>query len=754
MTGLFVCVAICAPALASAIDLSKPIKEIRIKGARRADENTVRFYIHSKPGERYDGEKAREDIKRIYNLGFFDDIKLDVEEGKSGGLVLTFIFEEKPFVREIKFTGVQELEKNIAHAKVKTKKGAFFRQDHIPWDKRRLLQAYRNKGYYFTEINVKVHKLPNNRVDVEYVVTEGRKILVSQVMFRGAEAFGPEKLQRYIETTPATWLSFINDSGAYKKDVLKTDSLRIESFYHDHGYIQAQIGDPEVEIDKEKQKIYISFPVNEGDQFRARDVKITGDDIYSAEELAEQISLNEGDIFNRSQLREGIFKITELYSRKGYAYANVIPDVVVDGESKEVDVNISVNPGPKVYIGSISITGNEKTRDRVIRREFLLSEGELFDSEKLRKTRIRINNLGFFEAVDFEQRSRREEDMVDLEVKVSERQTGQFSVAAGYSSIENLIFQTQIKWMSLLGRGQELSLTADMSSRRGDFSISFTEPSLFDRRVSVGVDLYNRLFVYDAFDSRNNGGSLRFGKGFGEYTWGKISYKYEENNLKILDRETASSYLLAQEGRRSTGSISPSITYDTRNDYYSPTAGNRMSALLEVAGVGGKEKFYKVTTEYSVYKSLLYEFVGMAHAKAGYIQGYDGKDVAVYERFFMGGPRSLRGFTIRDVGPLDENGEAIGGESLLLLNLELQYRFTKYFRGFLFYDRGNVYGEDDQLDNTTSKHFDVEKMRHSWGFGVHFFSPVGPISIIYGFKLDQRSGESPNEFHFTVGGAF
>ena len=752
--GLFLALTLAAiPPCAFAADAAKPVKEIRVEGAVRADKNTVRFYIKTQPGQPYDPRAIQEEIKKIYSLGYFDDIRLDARE-EPDGLILTYLLKEKPFIRDVIFTGVKEVEKKLVIARVKSKKGSFFRQDFIPWDEQRIQQLYRDKGYYFTSSRAVVHKLAGNQVDVEYLVEEGAKIGVAAVRFRGVKSFSPQQLQGQIETAPKTWTSFLSDTGAYKRDALKADTLRLESFYHDHGFIQVKIRDPEVEIDRERQRINVSFPVDEGDQFYTGDITIIGDDVYSAAEIEEQVRLKKGDVFNRGLFREDIFTITDLYSQKGYAYANVNPDFSIDPATRAVNVRLETRKGPKVYLGRITITGNDKTRDRVVRRQFLLHEGDLFNSEKLRKSRQRVNRLGFFESAELEQKSRKETGLVDIDVKVVERQTGQFSFAVGYSSVENLVLQGQLKWTNLLGRGQELAVSVDTSSRRNDYSVSFTEPGLFDGQLPAGGSLYSRLFEYDAFSSRNVGGNLSLGRAIGEDTWLRLGYKYERNTVEILNRESAGIFLLAQEGERTTGSISPSLVYDTKDDFYSPTTGTRFETDFELAGLGGEERFYKASAEYTRYWPLFLDFVGMFHSRIGYAAAYDDRELPLYERYFMGGPRTLRGYTIRQVGPLDENGEAIGGEALLLFNAELQYRFTRYFRGFLLYDRGNVYGSGDQQDSTTDRLYDLGVMRHSWGFGVHFFSPIGPISVIYGFKLDQRPGETPSEFHFTVGGAF
>lgn len=731
----------------------KTVKDIRVKGVTRADKSTVRYYIHAKIGKPYNAAEAAEDIRRLYGLGFFDEISLDLSD-EQGGVVLTYVFKEKPFVREIVITGSKEVEEKLVAAKIKTQKGTFFRQDQIPWDCNRIKQVYRNKGFYFSDARAIVKKLGENQVDVEFVIDEGQKILVGGVTFRGATAFSQRTLQGQIESEPAAWYASVSDMGTYKKDALKTDLLRLESYYHDNGYIKVKIFDPEVEVDKERRKIYITFPLSEGEQYRVGSIQIEGDEVYTEAELAEKVKLKSGDVFNRSQFRQDIFEITDMYSQKGYAFANVLPAVEAKEETKTVDMKISVQKGKKVYVGRINISGNDETRDRVIRREFRLGEGELFNSEKLRRSRQRINNLSFFENVEIEQRSRKEEDLLDIETKVIERNTGQLSFSLGYSSIENLIIQGQVKWANLMGRGQDLSFTVDSSSRRSDFSVSFTEPAIFDREISGGFDVYNTAYTYDAYETRNTGAGIRIGKSLGEYLYGRLGYKLEKTEVTIIDSTTAGSYLLAQEGIATTGMVYPSLTYDTRNDPYSPSDGQRLYGLFELGGAGGDQQFWKGTGEHAIYKGLPFNFVGMFHTKIGIADGYGGKDLPITQKFFMGGPRSLRGFTIRDIGPKDENGEAIGGEALLQFNAELQYPFTRYFRGYLFYDRGQVYGKGDVQGNTTDKNFDIENMRHSWGLGVHFFSPMGPITLAYGFKLDKKANESPSEFHFTIGGAF
>lgn len=741
--------------MAEAIDLSLPIVKIDIKGNDRVHESTVKYYISLKEGEKYSPAKIKNDIKKIYELGYFDDIKVEVEESAEG-IVLVYILKEKPFIKEVDVKGNKDVETFEIKKKLSIKKGIHFKSHFVQKDIDSIKKLYQEKGFYFAEIKVSTREVENNQVEVEFKIEEGKKVYVTEINFIGNRFFDADKLKKQLDTQEKGIFSWFTDSGTYKKDVLKTDILKLESLYHDNGFIKVRIEDPRIEVDRELRKIYINIFLSEGEQYRVGAVQVEGDEVYSEKELRGALKLKEGDIFNRSQFGRDIFDITDMYLQKGYAFADVLPKMNVDDNLKKVDIAIRVDKGRKVYIGRINISGNEKTRDNVIRREFRLQEGEVFDSAKLRRSRERLNNLGFFEEVGFEQKSRREEDMIDLDVKVTERTTGSLGVGAGYSSLENAIFFAQISQSNLFGKGQRFALNAQLSSLRRDYEIEFIEPRLYDRELILGFSLFNTERDRVSYISRNEGGSIRFGKSLSEYTGGNISYRYDTINITISNRDLATYYLLSQEGERVTSSIATSITRDTRDDFFNPQKGSRQYLYGEYAGgsLGGGVNYYKLIGENSWYHPLLWNFVFMIHGKAGYADGHSGTDLPIFERFFLGGSESLRGFNFNDVGPRDLAGNSIGGRSLLLLNTEIIYPFTRYIRGILFYDRGNVYGWEGDISKTSSNNFDIGSMRHSWGFGLRFFSPMGPISIAWGFKLDRMAGESSTEFHFTIGRAF
>jgi outer membrane protein insertion porin family len=338
--------------------------------------------------------------------------------------------------------------------------------------------------------------------------------------------------------------------------------------------------------------------------------------------------------------------------------------------------------------------------------------------------------------------------LVDIITTVTERQTGSINVGAGFSSNENLIFNAGISQNNFMGTGRRVVFSTNLSSRRSDYNLSLTDPRLFDTELSGGVDAFNRKTDFFSYKARRTGGGLRIGKSLSEYDWAGLNYNYADT--EITDVAVATSYL--KNENRTTSRISPSFIRDTRDNFMNPSSGSRHVVRFDLAGLGGT-KFHKASYETSHYWPLIGKLVGMVHGEISWADGYAEEDLPAFERYFMGGPRSLRGYTIKNIGPKDSVGNPLGGNQSLLLNLELQYPFTKGFRGFLFYDRGQLYGGGDDISSTTST-WDLAKMRDSVGIGARFLSPFGPVGFAYGVKLDKATGETSGEFHFSAGNSF
>lgn len=729
----------------------KIIKRIEVRGNKRVEKETILFYIKSKKGEEYSSTQINDDIKTIYSLGHFEDIKVELEDYRNG-IKLIYVVKEIPSIREISFVGNKKISTKDIEEKISLAKGDFYDKNLVKKTEKQIKNLYEEKGFFFATVRATTRKIDKDQVDLSFKISEKKKVGIKEIRFDGNKAFSSKKLKKQLITKEKGLFSFFTDSGIYQKEIIKTDTLRLELFYREYGYINVKVLEPKINIDKKEKAIFITIPIEEGEQYKTGKIEFIGDDTFPVEEIREKIELKEGDIYNLSKIREGIFDITELYSQMGYAYADVRPDIKVNAQEKKVDIVMQMDKGRKIYIGKITITGNVKTKDKVIRREFRFNEGDLFDSIKLRRSKERIVNTAFFEDVQIQTSRGEEEDTIDINTSIIERPTGSIGAGIGYSSLDNAIITAQISQDNLFGNGQKIMFSTELSSRRSDFSLSFTEPRLFDREISAGFDLFNLEKDFFSFKSNKQGGGARLGKSFTEYVWGNIGYRYEKIKISGVTPENETNFLRNEE--RVTSRIMPSLIRDTRDNVLNPTKGTREIVSAQYAGgIMGGLNFYKLSAEKSYYHPLFWGFVGMLHGKVAYAEGYGGDVLPIYERYFLGGPLDLRGFTFRDVGPKDTNGDPVGGDKLLLFNVEIQYPFTNSIRGIVFYDRGNVFGEGFDA-SLTKKNYSLADMRHSAGFAVQFYSPIGPIGIAYGFKLDRAEGESPAEFHFLLGRSF
>ncbi|PIR00091.1 MAG: outer membrane protein assembly factor BamA [Nitrospinae bacterium CG11_big_fil_rev_8_21_14_0_20_45_15] len=729
------------------------IRSIRIEGNRRVEASTIRYYIKSKIGEPISQQRVRQDIEEIYSLGQFKDVRVETFPVE-GGIEVLFKVEEILSIGEIRIAGDSQVDSVEIWRKIKDflKQGETFHQHLLNETISTITQHYNEKGYFFAKITIDTFPTPNNLVNLQVNIVRGNKVGIHKIRFVGNKRFTDKELKEKMETNEASWYSWLDESGIYKKDLLKLDTFRIEAFYQDHGYIKVHVQDPRIDINEKDQAIYIVIPVDEGPQFKIGKVEIKGNDNVSEEAIRKVISSKASEVYNLSQVREDVLSISELYSKEGYAYADVNPQPKEDNETKTVDLLFQIDKGRKVYVGEISVIGNTRTHDNVIRREFRLKEGELFNSDKLKRSKQRLNNLKYFADVKVDTHRGKEKDLIDITTTVAEQPTGSISVGAGYSSTENLIFNASISQDNFLGRGQKMIFSTNLSSLRSDFNLSFTDPRIFDSNILGGIDLFNTKTNFFSFLSRNNGGGLRLGKNISEYE--SVSIRYGLENVSISGVAPASQTSFLKNQDRTTSRIAPSYIYDSRDDFLNPSNGWRHVFKFDFAGsiLGGSD-FLKAGYEVTYYRPVVGKLVGAIHGEINWADGYNGEQLPIFENYFMGGPTSLRGFTIKNIGPKDSSGNPIGGSQSVLLNMELQYPFTKGFRGFAFFDQGNVYGDGTSLIGTASS-FDLSKLRSSVGVGVRFISPFGPVGFAYGIKLDQKKGEKPAEFHFSAGSAF
>jgi outer membrane protein insertion porin family len=469
--------------------------------------------------------------------------------------------------------------------------------------------------------------------------------------------------------------------------------------------------------------------------------------VFSKPELFEQMSLKSGQIFNRTLLRKDIDKIIDLYMERGYARADINPLINVNAEEKTADITLSVTEGNIFRIGRIDISGNTKTRDKVIRREMRLDEGNIFNKKLLKRSYQRINNLNYFDNVDVKPNIRTEDHLVDIDIDVKEKLTGMLSIGGGYSSIDRFMVMGEITQTNLFGRGLYLKLRADLSSRRTNYNLSLRDPWFMDKPLSVTFSVYNEEIEYLDYDKKATGGSIGVGKELYEYVGLNITYNIEQAEI-INVSSGASTIIKDQEGEKLTSSISPSIWRDTRNNYMDPTSGSKNSLYLTLAGLGGDNYYWKSLADSLWYFPAFWDVTFSMRGRLGYATGYKGEKLPLYERFYVGGINTIRGLGFGEGGPRDETGEKIGGNWEAIANAELIFPLIDdiKLKGVLFYDYGGAFDEDQEFSSSF--------LRKTTGFGVRWMSPFGPIRLEWGFNLDPKFDEGDNKIEFSMGGVF
>ena len=733
---LFVCSA------AAQVGPGAIVRDIEIRGNRLTQESTIRFYLETEAGKAYVPRTLSEDVKRLYALETFDDIRVTAEEVE-GGMRLIITVTEKPTVRRVTYSGNRAIQEEEIDERIQLKERSTFDRGLLNDTITGLQNHYRESGYYFAHVRPDIVSVADNQVDIELVITEGRRIRIRRIQFTGNTYFTDNQLRKEVQLQEY-FLPIVSDSASlYRPEVLRVDLQLLEQLYQGNGFVNVQIGEPVVEINREAGAIAVTVPIaREGEQYKVGTVALTGSEVFSSEELRDLVRVTSGEIYSRETVRRDILTLTEAFADKGYAFADIVPTVSLDQQTRLVNLGFTTRPGPKVYIGRIDIVGNERTQDRVIRRELRLDEGELYSGSKLRRSRQRLNNLQYFEEVNIDTRPRAEDDLLDLEVQLRERSTGQFSAGLGFSSVEDVIFTASVVQNNLFGRGQSVSVNAYLGGISQDFSLSFREPWLYGRPIGLGASVFNRAEDFQTFDVDRTGASLSLGRAVGEFARISAAYRYEVLDISNLSAN-ASELLQQSQGKSTTSSVTPSIVRDSRDNVFNPSEGSVNSFEIQLAGLGGDNRYYRAVGNSTWYFALPAEMTGFVRGRFGFGDGFGDKVLPASERFFLGGVTTIRGFEFRDIGPKDDANNPLGGTSFAQFNLEIGRSLGSVLRVVAFVDVGNAYGSDND--------FDIGDLRRSAGLGIRIVTPIGPIRLDYGFKLDKKPGESAGRLGFLLG---
>jgi len=717
------------------------VKDIAVEGNRRVQGAVILGKVQTTVGSPFRPAQLAEDIRSIFALGFFDDVRLRVDDFE-GGVKVTFVMFERPFIRDMEFTGNKQVDTKTLQEKVELKLGALYNPVDVQKTLEKLKDYYEEQGHFEVQITPDAEKLPDGDVRLVFRIVEGRRITIERIVVEGAKGLSEKEVKKALQTQERQYFIL---RGVVQRQHLEQDVDRIIQLYNDHGYTQARVESTDIQVDRAKARVTIKIKVVEGPQFRVGSVDVTGMHVLPVEEVRRQIVLKPGDVYSRAKVRDTLNNITRLYSTIGRASAEVNPLINQDAAARKVNLTLEITEGPEVFVERINISGNVRSHEKILRREIPMAEGDRFTSQKLDRARQRLVNLGYFDTVNATTAPGSAKDKIVVNIEVTERATGLFSLGAGFSSGAGLIGSLDLSQRNFLGRGWELFLRIRGGAETQQGTIGFTEPWLFDTPLSAGFDIFSNRRVFTEYTQDSVGGDIRFSYPFFDFSRWNLTYRLTQDRISDIEN-TVSADLESQKGTTVTSLVEGAVTRDTRDNVFVTTKGSRAALTVDVAGLGGDNKFMKTVAEVSYFQPVIWGTVLAGRLEGGYGFGFGDNDFPLFERFYLGGPNSMRGFKLRSISPADNTGAKIGGTSEVLLNIEYLIPLIFGVRLAAFYDVGNAYG-------FTTK-FDLTNLRQDAGVGVRWQSPFGPIRVDWGFKLDRKARESPSEVQFTAGAPF
>ena len=736
------------------------VKAVRVEGIRRVDRTSVRSKIYSQVGRPLNRARVSDDVKRIYRLNFFEDVQVAlVPDGN--GVALVFKVSERPTILDIKYEVEGDaVDLDDIRKVVDLRRFAILDEAAVRFNLDKIEELYIEEGHFLVSTSYAVQRRPNNGVEIILKVDEGRKVEVRHVHIVGNRNVDADEIKGVLFTREGGLLSFLDQSGQFKREFFEQDIQRIQLMYLNKGFVQVAVDEPVVTLSPDKTSMSITIRVEEGPQYEVGDIDVTmaegAEWLVPKEQLVARLGMLKGQTFDYTRMQQDIRRVGDVYRDLGYANANVSNDHTLDPDNKIVHFTYRIAPGDLVYFRRITIRGNTSTQDKVIRREMKIAEGELYNATRLRRSQERITVLGFFENVDVAPEQTDDPKRMDVVVKVKEKQTGTFQVGAGFSSLESFILTAQISKNNFLGRGQTVSAQITWSGIRQLFSVSFFEPYFFDSRWTFAFEVFNFQEDFVDFTRLRTGGNLSFGYRLTDDLSLSLTY-----TLESVDATFRSTDIDIKRLRQSglTSSLRGTVSYDSRNNRLFPSKGNYTTLSVEHAAewLGSENLFTRYQARTRFYFNPVFDWVLKFNTTLGYVVSGDDRPVPLFERFFVGGIFTVRGFERNSIG--ESLGIAslpganldpinIGGDKQLIFNAELEIPiFAEVgIRGVLFFDAGNAWGIDRSVDP-----FDL---RTSLGFGFRWQSPVGPLRFEWGFPIDPAPGEDPVVFEFTIGNFF
>jgi outer membrane protein insertion porin family len=747
LIGTSLCVA-----LLSSPTLANTVREIQISGAQRIEPATVLTYLPLKKGDEVTQELLDESLKSLFATGLFADVQLSENNG-----VVNVAVTENPIINQIAFEGNDEIKDESLLSEISLRPRQVFTRTKVQNDVTRLYELYRRSGQYSAVVEPKIIKLDQNRVNLVFEITEGPVTKIATIRFVGNERYNDEELRSVLASSEERWYNFLTSNDRYDADRLAFDQELLRKFYLKEGYADFRILSAVSELSKDKKDFFITMTIDEGERYRIGNVKINSQ-IRNLDPtvLKKNVTFGQNTWYNAEEVKASADNMTTHLGDLQYAFVTVAPDVQRNREKKTVDIVFNINESPRVFVERINIEGNSRTLDKVIRREFELSEGDAFNRRKLTKSEQNIKDLDFFEKVDVKTLPGSAPDKTVVDVSVAEKSTGELSVGAGFSTADGPLADFRIRERNFLGKGQELELASTIAGKRTEFDVSFTEPYFMDRDLSAGIDAFHITRDQQdesSFDQRRTGGGFRFGYPLSDkwrQTW---RYRIEQNDITNV-KSDASRFIQDQEGSRFTSAISQRIVYDDLDSRVFPTDGLTSWIETELAGVGGDAKYVSGKVGAAYYYPIAKQWTFSTTGEVAAIEGWSDDTVRINERFFLGGDK-LRGFDTAGVGPRDlTTDDSLGGNKYYRGSVELRFPIgfpeEMGVYGHAFSDVGSLWS----LNESGTGIVDENTPRVSAGVGFSWRSPFGPLRIDLAEPLLKEDYDKDQLFRFSFGTRF
>ncbi|MGD9638926.1 MAG: outer membrane protein assembly factor BamA [Alphaproteobacteria bacterium] len=727
--------------------------KIIIEGNQRIEPETIYSYMMIKEGLIYDAEAINNSLKNLFATGLFADVRI---ETSGDDLVVKVV--ENPVINRISFEGNTRIKDDTLAEQTALKSRETYSRAKVQNDLERLMEVYRRSGMFAVTVEPKIIERPQNRVDLVYEINEGAKTYIKKVNFIGNKKITSSELRDVLATKEKRWYRFFTNSSSYDPERLNYDKELLRRYYLKKGYADFRVESSVAELSADRKDFFVTFTITEGERFHfgKLDITTTLPELKS-DSLKENVTMTEGEWYNAEKVENTIQKITDSVGAKGYAFVDVSPNTNVDREKRIVDVTFAVNEGAKVYVDRVDIRGNVRTLDKVIRREVQLTEGDAFNTARLRRSNKNIEDLNFFSKVSITpEQSPVANDKVDIKVDVEEKSTGSMSFGIGWSTNNGGMVQTGIKERNLMGKGQELGASVALAQKKTEFDISFTEPYFLDRKLKAGFDLYyitKDLQDQSSYDSKTTGESIRFGWDWGENLSQSVKYTLSQEEIKNVD-DDASFYIKEQEGSYLVSYVSQSVFYDRLDSKVDPTEGYYVKFGNDLAGIGGDRRF--ITTDVGAGKYIpIGEDLTLMLSLDGKVVNGIGQDVKINNRYFLGG-NSLRGFEAGGVSARDKvTDDSLGGNWIVYGTTELAFPLGMPselgVRGRVFSDFGTV-GEPDKYNAADVDY--ASSIRASLGLGLTWKSPLGPINIDFAKAMKKEDFDLTEVFRLNMGTNF